>query len=151
MAIVYTEQYNNAYVASPRVNLYPHEMNGRVRHIYGKITLGAEIDTTDVVKVCKLPANAVPVRIRFVAPGGTAGVLQLGWAAGERYESADADGFAAAVAGNAAVNLTQDLSSGVAGIMKRFAEPVDVELTATTLTAGWNGDVVQFSIEYIID
>lgn len=150
MTTLYSSQYTSAYITEPKSKLEPKELNGRVRRIFATITLSQEIDTTDVVKLAKLPANATPIEARLVAPGGSAGVLQVGWSAGsEGNEAADADGLMGAIDASAAVDDT--LSWSDAGFNKKFSESVDIELSATTLTADWDGDAIQFELRYIID
>ena len=84
------------------------------------------------------------------APGGASGTLALGWGAGEN-EAADADGIFAAIPGNAAADLTFDLSSSTAAKNKRFSEEVDLILSASVISGGWSGDLVEVELEYIID
>lgn len=148
---MYTDQYQAAYVTKPATRLKPHERDGKIRRMFASVTLTGEITTTDSLYVGKLPANAVPTRARVVAPGGTAGTLALGWGAGASSEAADADGFLAAIDGSAAVNATMDIASSSAGLNKRFAEEVDVILSASVDSAGWTGDLVKVEIEYVIE
>lgn len=151
MAIFNSDEYAKAYVTQPVSKLEPFEFGGRVRKLYASVTLGAELTTADVLNMAKLPANATPLRVHLIAPGGTAGSLELGWAAGEAIEAADADGLIASFAGNAAVDEVMDIANQAAGYNKKFAEEVDVQLVATVNTTGWSGDLVEMEIEYIID
>ena len=91
MAVFYSNQYNTAYVQEPKGKLEPKELNGRIRRIFADVTLGAEITTADQLKIAQLPANATPIEVRLVAPGGTAGTLNLG-CIGTRLMSSDASG-----------------------------------------------------------
>ena len=143
-------EYARAYVTKPADKLNPSELNGRKRILKGTITLGAEIGITDSIFMAKIPANAVIVGARMVAPGGASGTLALGWGAGEN-EAADADGIFAAIPGNAAADLTFDLSSSTAAKNKRFSEEVDLILSASVISGGWSGDLVEVELEYIID
>jgi len=150
MATFYSDQYNNAFIAEPSSKLEPKELQGMVRRIYATITLAAEIDTPDIVKLAKLPANAVIIEARLVAPGGTSGTLDLGWAAGANgLEVADANGILAALDGSAAIDASMGWS--LPAHNKRFAEEVDIQLSATVITAGFNGDVLKLELRYIVD
>lgn len=146
----FSDQYAKAYNTKPASKLEPRELNGRVRRLSAEITLGAEILTTAQVVMAKLPANAVIIEARLIAPGGTGGTLNLGWAAGEN-EVADDNGIFAAIAGNSAVDVTFDMSSATAAKNKKFSEEVDIELSASVDSVGWNGDLVELEIAYIID
>lgn len=143
-------EFAKAFVTKPVSKLNPSELNGRKRRLSGTITLAAEIGTTDSIFMAKLPANAVIIGARMVAPGGASGTLALGWGAGEN-EVADADGIFAAIPGNAAADLTFDLSSSTAAKNKRFSEEVDIILSASVISSGWSGDLVEIELEYIID
>lgn len=149
MATLYSNQFNNAYVAEPISKLQPKEYNGQVRRIFADVTLSSEITTADVLKICKLPANAVIIEARIVAPGGSAGTLALGWAAGADSEAADADGIIAGLSGAAAIDSSMGWSD--AAFNKRFSESVDVELSASVNTAGFSGDLIQVELRYIVD
>jgi hypothetical protein len=152
MADQNSNQYASAYVTEPRGKLDPNELNGRVRNIFADITLSAEIATTDTVFLHRLPANSTIKSCRLFAPGGTAGTLDLGWnASADGGEAADPNGLLPGIAGNAAVDLTMDLSNQQAGYRKKFSEPVDIILSTSVLSAGWSGDLVQLELEYIID
>ena len=146
----FSDQYDKAYNIQPHSKLEPRELNGRVRRLSAEITLGAEILTTAQVVMARLPANAVIIEARLIAPGGTGGTLDLGWAAGEN-EAADANGILAGIAGNAAVDSAFDMSSSAAAKNKKFSEEVDIELSVSVDTVGWNGDLVELEISYIID
>lgn len=151
MADFYSNQYQKAYIDEPTEKLFPGELNGRVRRIYADVTLGAEITTADSLFVAKLPANSVVLQAQIVAPGGTGGTLALGNGAGEK-EAADADAFIAGINGAAAVNEKRDLSATEAGLIsKRFQEDVDVILSASVDSVGWNGDLVKVELLYVID
>lgn len=150
MADQFSNEYTNAYVSKPVVKLNPAEKDGKIRRLSGNITLSAEIGTTDSIFMAKLPANAVIVGARMVAPGGASGTLALGWGAGEN-EAADADGIFAAIPGNAAADLTFDLSSSTAAKNKRFSEEVDIILSASVISGGWSGDLVELELSYIIE
>ena len=152
MAIFYSDEYQGAYIDEPKSNLNPDKYNGRIRRIYASITLGAEIATTDQVKFCKLPSNAVIKSCRFIAPACTSGTLNLGWAASdEGGEAADDNGLAAAMNVSSALDDVMDIGAQLAGFNKRFSEEVDIELSASVITSGASGDVYELELEYIID
>ena len=151
MSIFNSEQNAKAYVSEPKEQLAPYELNGRIRSIYASIVLGAEITTADVVKFCKLPANAVIISCRFIAPGGGAGTLNLGWAAGANSEGASPHGLAQSLAGSGAIDDTMDIGAKQQGYGKRFSEEVDIELSAIVDTTGFSGDKLELELKYIID
>lgn len=150
MATFYSTEFQAAHVDEPSSKLLPGNLNGRVRRLYAEITLSAEISTADVVKFAKLPANSVPLQAKIVAPGGSAGTLNLGWSAGsEGSEAADSDGLVAAMSGASAIDAAMGFSD--AGFNKRFAESVDIELSASVNSAGFTGDLVQVEVLYVVD
>lgn len=114
-------QFEKAYVTTPKSNLFPHELNGRIRSIFANIVVSEELSTVsgNIINLVKLPANAVISKLQMIVVSGSAsaGVLELGYSAGERYEAADADAFAAGIDPTGAVNLELDLSSAAAGML----------------------------------
>lgn len=150
MALQYSTQYNGAYNTEPKINLSPDKLNGRIRRIYAEFTLTAEILASGAndLTLAKLPANAVIIEARLIAPGGSAGTLALGWLAGDS-EAADSDGIMAAIAGNSAVDEVLEWTD--AAFNKRFSEEVDIVLSSTVDSAGWSGDKVELELRYVID
>lgn len=150
MSTLYSNQFNSAYVADPISKLEPKEYQGMVRRIFADITLGAELAVNDIVKLCKLPANAAIIEARIVAPGGLSGTLQLGWSAGSAgLEAADNDGIIPNLSGSAAIDSSMAWSAPA--FNKRFVESVDIELLASVATTGFSGDKIQFELRYIVD
>lgn len=150
MALQYSTEYEAAYNTEPKSNLIPDKLNGRIRRIFASFTLTAEIlasGANDFI-LAKLPANAVLIEARLIAPGGTGGTLDLGWLAGES-EVADPNGIMAGIAGNAAVDDTMAWTD--AAFNKRFSEEVDIVLSSSVDSAGWSGDLVQMELRYVID
>jgi len=146
----FSDEYAKAYNQSPKSNLSPAEKDGKLRTIYASVTLGAEITTADKLYLCKLPGSAVMREVKLVAAGGTGGTLDLGWGASES-EVADANGIIAAIDGSAAVSEVMNLSNKAAAYGKRFAQEVDVVLSASVDSVGWTGDLVELEITYIIE
>lgn len=151
MADQYSNQYQSAFRDDPASQLQVDEFQGKVRRLYADITLSAEIGTSDLVKLAKLPKGAVPIQAKILSVnGGSAGVIQVGWAAGANGdEAADADGIMGAISTAAAVN--DSLAWTDAGFNKRFAEEVELQISATTLTVGMSGELIQFELLYIMD
>ena len=149
MADQYSSQYDKAYI-SKTDKLLPSELNGKVRYLKADITLGAEITTTESVFMGKIPANAIIKSSRFVSAAGTSGTMNLGWAAGES-ESADANGFNSALNASGAVDDSMDVGAKQAGYGKRFAEELDIILSASVITVGMSGKLVEIEIEYIVE
>ena len=138
----------------PRNMIPVGEQAGRIRVAYDKYTFTAVIDTTDSLLVMKIPkgARVLDCIIKFADLGST-GAFNIGWqASSDAVESADADGFFAAVDVNAAANVlsARDDAASPAGILKEFSAEVQVVIVPSTITTATSGDIEIF-IEYVLD
>lgn len=150
MANQYSEQYKKAHIDRIPSRLYAHEKTGRVRRLYAKVTLDAEVALADVVYMAKLPKDAVIVSSKLFSAGGSAGVVQVGFAATEK-NAADLDALHAAVSSAAAISENMNVLAQEDAFNVRQPDEKDIVLTATTLTAGMTGKAVELEIEYIVD
>lgn len=151
-----TNKYSTQYAKLnelPPSRLYAHEQVGKVRRIYAEYTADAELATTDVLYLAKLPKGSVPIAFKLNVPAQASGVIQVGWDAGaEADETADADGFAAACDVSSEIDLNYNtVNDGtIVGLAnKRFADDVNIVMTATTITSGLSGDKIMMEILYI--
>lgn len=161
MATLYGNQYNSAFVTKPSTKVGIGDINGIVKRMYFDYTITAAPTAADTIKLGKLPigARVFDAALKFPDLGST-GVLELGWAASDSgaqgtAETADADGFMAAVDVNAAADLVtmnqQQLASGaLAGYLKKFTAAVDVEIYVTTAWTVTSGTIKGY-VEYIVD
>lgn len=155
MATLYGDQYQDAFVDKPSTKIAPGDVSGVAKFMYFSYTITAAPTAADVIKLGKLPKGAKVKNAVMQFPDlGTAGVLNLGWAAGAAgLEAADADGLLVAVdvatAADAVSMQTQMEASGAnAGFLKEFTEEVEVQIdvaTAWTVTAG----TIKGYVEYI--
>jgi len=152
MATLYGNQYNSAYVAKPSVKIQPGDVKGQELVMFFDYTITAAPSNGDVLKLGKLPKGARVLETCLSFPDlGTAGSLNLGWAAsaekdgpqgltGTVLEAADADGFMAAVdVATAADTVLMSGQNNMPGFLKEFSAEVDVQIdiaTAWTVTSG---------------
>jgi len=146
----YSNQYTKAFITEPAGKLFPHEKDGRMRRMYVDHTLAGEIAAANSVVLMKLPKNAVISKVKLVIPSGTAGTLNLGWAAGLN-EVADDNGLMAALDSSALISEESNIASGEVGINKRFAGEVNLILSASVDSTGLTGNLIKMEIEYVID
>ena len=147
MATKYSNQYQGAFVNKPMDMVAPGDISGDVKFAYFDITIAATGDLNDVFKLFRLPKGAKLKSFNLVTPDlGTAGAVQVGWAASEEKTAgtttavvaADAAGILGTTDVNtAAVNSAMVFTSN--GFLKHFDAAVDVEMkvqTAWTVTSG---------------
>lgn len=158
MATIYSNQWTNAYITKPSVKNAPGDVNGQSRFLFFDYDITAAPTNGDVLKLGKLPKGAKVKEACLSFPDlGSAGSLNLGWAAsaeldsaGSAVEAADADGFMAAVDVNTAAD-TVLMSSGVnvPGMLKDFAAEVDVQIDIATAWTATSGKIKGY-IEYVL-
>ncbi len=158
MATVYGSQYTDAYVSVPSVKIAPGLQSGEVKFMYFSYALTAILGANDIVKLGKIPKNAMVIDAVLTFPDlGTTGVLDLGWAAsaelsgGSAVEAADADGFLVGVDVNAAANTVNTMEvagAAVPGFLKEFNAECDLQLVATTATTATSGTIKGY-IKYV--
>lgn len=155
MADLFTDHYNKAYVNDPSEKVNPGELTGRQKLLYAEYTPVANVlGLTDVIKLFKLPKGARIVDCHVKAPSlGTTGIMKLGHTASEDgLETANSDAFIVATqldAGGQAVFGRPTAAS--AGIGKKFAAEVDVQLAFTEATDAALGDTIQAWLQYVLD
>lgn len=159
MATLYGNQFNNAYVAVPSVKIGPGDVSGETKKLYFDYTITAAPTNADIIKIAKLPKNVRVYDVCLAFPDlGTAGVLELGWAASAELDSsgsavvaAAASGFLASVDVNAAaaiVNMADVSGAAASGFLKEFDAAVDVNITVTTAWTVTSGTIKGY-IEYV--
>lgn len=164
MATLYSNQYQDAYVDVPSSKIGPGDQSGDLKFLFFDFTVPGTAPTdADIVKLAKLPKGARVVEACLSFPDlGTAGVVELGWAAsaekdgpngltGTVLEAADDNGFLASVDVNAAANtvkMSSDMNNA-AGLLKNFSAEVDVQLLVTTAWTATSGTVKGY-LSYVI-
>lgn len=156
MATLYGNQYQDAYVSVPSEKVKGKDLGGELKRMYFDYTITAAPTNGDVIKLGKLPAGARVHNACLQFPDlGTAGILNLGWAAGaEGLEAADADGLLVAVDVNAAADavsmqIQMEAGGANAGYLKEFSEEVDVQIdvaTAWTVSAGTIKGFIEYTV-----
>lgn len=154
MATIYSDQYSDAYVEVPAVKINSGDFNGKPQIAYFSHTVTAAPTNGDVLKLCKLPKGARVLNAVVSHDDlGTAGVLNLGWAADSAaVEAADADGLIASIDVNAAAAVvTMHEVSGAArpGLLKKFEAEVDIQLDIATAWTATSGSIKGY-IEYVL-
>ena len=151
MATIYSSNYAAQFVTVPSSPAGIGEQNGRVRSAFATYTFLAESTSGDILKLFKLPkgARVVNWNVKVADMGGT-GTMDIGWAASsDAVEAANSVGFHSAmdVSGQAALSVP---SAGIAGLHKKFAAEVDVQIVLPT-SASATGDVLSAAVQYVID
>jgi hypothetical protein len=113
------------------------EKNSPLKVAYDEYTLTAAMAQNDIIKLMKLPAKArvINVLVYFDALDAAAGTLDIGWEA-NASDSADADGFFAALAVTSAG--AQDMQGDQPtrpGVFKQFAD-YETQISATVTHSG---------------
>jgi hypothetical protein len=154
MSTLYGNQYQDAFVDVPSNKVKGKDIGGEVKKMYFDFTITAAPTAGDVIKVGVLPKGARIYNAGLQFPDlGTAGILNLGWAAGaEGLEAADADGLLVNVDVNTAADavsmqIQMEAGGSNAGYMKELAEEVVVQIdvaTAWTVSAGTIKGFVEF-------
>lgn len=153
MATLYSSEYTSALVTVPAGKLAPEDLNGRIRRAYAEFTLGAELADGDIVKMIRLPANAVLIEARFVAPAATSGNLDIGVVdSDESGENDDADYLLNDLDISSAVDDSSFAMSSAAGFNAKVSKELDIQILADgAATVGANGDVWKLEVRYVID
>lgn len=160
MATLYGNQYQEAYVDVPAGKIDSGDFNGMKQIIFVDFTVTAAPSNNDIIKLAKLPKGARVLDAHLSFPDlGTAGTLELGWAAspeldsdGVTVEAADADGFMASIDVNTAaaiVNMADVSGAAAPGFCKKFSGEVDVQLFVTAAWTATSGTIKGY-IEYVL-
>lgn len=162
MATIYSNQYQDAYVDVPSDKIRPGDQSGDVRFMFFDHTITAAPTDGDILKLGRLPKGARIVDACLSFPDlGTAGVLNVGWAAsaeldgpnglsGSAIEAADADGLFVSLDVNAAADTVLASSQvNVPGILKKFSAAVDIQATITTAWTVTSGTIRGY-VSYVI-
>lgn len=138
----------------PKEKIGVGEAYGVMRVAYDEYSFAAVIDTTDTLYMQEIPVNArVYDAVLKHADLGTTGLFNIGWQAGANGdESADADGFFAAVDVNSAADVqsARNDAAAPAGIHKSFSEAVQVVIVPTEVTTATSGDI-SLAIYFAVD
>jgi hypothetical protein len=137
MATVYGDQYQDAYVDVPSDKIRGGDLNGTPEFLYFSYTASGAIALNDVIKLGKIPKGARVIEaVLSTTDLGTVGTLDLGWAADSgAVETADQDGFIAAMNVNSAANTVSMVEQvNVPGLLKKFSAECDLQITASAAT-----------------
>ena len=146
MATYYGNQYQDAYVDVPSDKIRPGDVGGEVKFMFFDFTVPSTAPSNnDIFKLGKIQKGARVIEAALSFPDlGTAGVVELGWAADAAgVETADDNGFLASVDVNTAadtVKMSDNLANG-AGFCKLFSATCDLELKVTTAWTAVAGTV----------
>lgn len=148
MATLYGENADKLLVDNPSQKAGNGDVNGRIRQMYDKFSLSADLSAADVIIMGDLiPAGAriLDAKLKFDALG--AGNLDLGWqASADAGEAADQDGL---IDGAAVTSAGRADMASEAGFMKKFSEPVQPVVTVDVDTTATSGDI-EIMIEYVV-
>lgn len=138
----------------PSEKIAPGEADGRKRIIYDTYDVAdASLAGSDVLRMGDtIPAGArvLSCKLYWDASLAATSDINVGWAASaEGGEAADDNGFMDAVDASSAG--TDESAVGDAGHLKKFTEPVQVELTVVTATTPTSSGNVHLVLEYIRD
>lgn len=156
MATVYGNNADKLLVDVPAQQLDAGDAGGRVRSIYDKYTLTADLASADVIKMgAKIPAGARVIEciLKCADLDASGGTLDVGWeASADAVESANTSGFYSNVdvATAADVFLASQNAASPAGIMKKFSSAVQPIITVDGDTDATTGDI-ELVILYIVD
>lgn len=146
MATLYSNQYQDAFVDVPSDFIRSGDVSGEVKFMFFDFTVPGTVPTNgDIYKLGKIPKGARVIEAVLSFPDlGTAGTLDLGWAAdAAAVETADDNGFLASVDVNTAadtIKMSDNLANG-AGLCKLFSAECDLELKVTTTWTATSGVV----------
>ncbi len=140
--------------ASPPDYAQPNERGGKVRCLYDKFTVSADMAAADIIHFGKIPkgARVLEVVLKSADLDASGGTVDVGWAAGAGgVETGDADGFLDDVDVTSAdtFKMTDDLANA-AGLYKEFSEEVDVIVTTDGDTDATSGDI-ELCVWYVLD
>ena len=131
------------------------EHKGRVQMLYDEYTLTADLAAADIIKMGSLlPAGArvVNMQLYFDDLDAAGGTVNVGWAASaDAVEAASASGLALAVdVTSAGVVDTVDDYPASAGLFKKFASPVQIQVATVGDTDATTG-TIKVAVFYVID
>lgn len=137
----------------PSQKIPPGEVNGRVRVAYDEFTLTADLTTSDVIKMMKIPAGArvLDVHLAFDKLDASGGTIDVGWEA-NGVDEADPNGFinAADVATAAdVVKMSDNLANG-AGQFKEFSVETQVTVVPSADTDATSGSI-KLAVYFVLD
>jgi hypothetical protein len=137
----------------PSEKIRVSDQHGRMRIAHDKITFAAELTTSDVLKLMKLPAGAKIYDVEINTDDlGTTGIFDVGWAASaEGGEAADPNGLYAALDVATAANARLKMVNSVAGYLKRFTEEVEIQVVPSTSTDAATGNDLNLTVWYVVD
>ncbi len=125
---------------------------GVIKHCSDSFAVTADLATSDVIKLCKIPQGATVIDVRMVNPAMSAGTINLGYLA-----SADATVVAASTAFGSAVAVTSagvyslfTSQSTAAGYFKTFDQTVQLSAIIGTDTTATSG-TFYFDVLYFVD
>jgi len=138
----------------PAQMIPPGEQFGDIHVAFDSYAFAAVIDTTDSLKMFKLPKGArILDAVLKCDDLGTTGLLNVGWeASDDAVEAADADGFFTAIDVKAAAKtyiMSQEEDNN-AGMHKKFTAEVQVSIVPTEITTATSGDI-SLAIYYVIN
>lgn len=156
MATYYGVNADYLLVDNPSARPNPGEQGGVKRVIFDTFELSADlVGGTDQIYMGGLipkGARILDVKLFFDDLDASGGTLNVGWlASDDAAESADADGFLAAVDVTSAgtVSMFEDQST-VAGMHKKFTAPVQCVIAPVGDTDATSG-TISIEIDYILD
>lgn len=131
------------------------EQGGRVRVMYDKYSLTADLASTDVIKMgglLPIGARVLEVMLKYADLDASGGTLDVGWqASADGVESQTLEGFISnADCTSADVILASQNQAAPSGIFKKFAAPVQVVVTVDGDTDATSGDI-ELAVMYVID
>ena len=137
----------------PSEKIRSQDQHGRMRIAHDQITFTAELTTSDVLCLMKLPAGAKVYEAEINTDDlGTTGVFDIGWAASaEGGEVADPNGLFPALDVKAAANARQKMVNSVPAFQKRFTEEVEIQVVPSESTDVAIGNDLKLTIWYVVD
>ena len=137
----------------PSEKIDSSDQGGRVRMIYDSYTSAGAIAINSILEMGdKVPAGARILDVWLNYTGAsTVGTIEVGWAASaDGGEAADENGFLAGqVVTTADCDKMSDVNAAVAGMGKKFSEPVQVQLDFTAASDA--ADTYELFVLYTLD
>lgn len=153
MASFNMDNYANS-IASPAVKSQRGDLHGKLSVQFDEITLAQNVIAIgDKIYLSELPAYARVIDVIIESEDlGTTGVFDCGHAASADGSIVDdPNAFFSGLDCTAAVIGKMSGAAGLAGMMKRFAEPVQPYLVATTATDAADTKSMKITILYVAD
>lgn len=125
---------------------------GIIKHCTDSYVVSADLSTSDVILLCKIPQGATVIDARMINPAMSAGTINLGYvASADGSIAANSTAFMSAVSVTSAgvYSMFTSNSTGV-GSYKTFDQPVQVKATIGTDTTATSGTFI-FDILYYVD